>query len=224
MVALLFFFRHLAQADAVLQFRDRDQAVEQPRAVVALHRPFLAGAVNLEFAGNGLDQVLQRDQTQHFAVFVDDKGDLAAGAAEVLQQLHAGHAFRHEHGWLHHCQQVGLLAAQPARQQLARADHADDVVHAAAHDRKARVVGFFDAVQVFIERLFHVQVHDIAARHHQRCQLAVVQPEHVAHHGVLVLFDHAGFGTLDQQRVDFFLGHARAAVDLGAEQPQHQPR
>ena len=35
--------------------------------------------------------------------------------------------------------------------------------------------------------------HHIRARNHQRTQLAVVQAEHIAHHFVLVLFDHPGF-------------------------------
>ncbi|MNN49975.1 hypothetical protein D3C81_1645370 [compost metagenome] len=96
-------------------------------------------------------------------------------------------------------------------------------MHAAAHRREAGVVGFLDTAQVFFQRRIHVQVDDVAARHHQRSQLAVVEAEHVAHHGVLVLLDHARLGAFDQQRVDFFLGHAGAAVGLGAEQAQHQP-
>ncbi|MNK88333.1 hypothetical protein D3C87_1082930 [compost metagenome] len=224
MVALLVFLGHGAQAQAVLEFRHRDHAVQQPRAIVALHGPLATCLIGLELAGNGLDQVLQRDQTQHLAVFVDHEGDLAAGRTEILEQLHAGDALRHEHGRLEHRRQLGTLATQAAGQQLTRADHAQNVVHPPPDHGKARVVRFLDPAQVLFLGKANVQIDHIAARHHQRGQLAIIEPEHVAHHRVLVTLDDTGLRAFHKQRVDLFFGHGRAAIRLDAEQPQHQAR
>ena len=70
-VAAVVFLRHPLQFKPVFQFRHGDQAVEQPRAVLALHRPGVFRAGGLELAGNGLEQVLRRDQPLHLAVLVD---------------------------------------------------------------------------------------------------------------------------------------------------------
>ena len=43
-----------------------------------------------------------------------------------------------------------------------------------------------------VARLGGVQPGDVAARDHHRAHLPVIEPEHVAHHLVLVCLDHAG--------------------------------
>jgi hypothetical protein len=48
------------QSEAILQFRDRDVAVEQPAAVIALHAQDIEGSRGW-FTNDGLDQILQRD-------------------------------------------------------------------------------------------------------------------------------------------------------------------
>ncbi|MNV50185.1 hypothetical protein D3C71_1421820 [compost metagenome] len=146
--------------------------------------------------------------------------------AEIVQQFHARDGFGHIQRCLQRLvgQAAARLVAQRARQPLARVDHAQDVVHAAAHHRKACVVGFLDAFEVVFKRRIHVQTHHITTRHHQRADLTVVQPEHIAHHGVLVRFDHARSGALHQHGVDLFFGHRAAAGFLHTHQAQQRAR
>ena len=82
------------------------------------------------------------------------------------------------------------------------------------------MVAFFNAGQVVFKRQVHIQHHHVAARHHERADLPVVQPEHVAHHGVLVRFDHARRGALGQHGVDLFFGHGLVAVVFDAHHLQ----
>jgi hypothetical protein len=90
---------------------------------------------------------------------------------------------------------------------LAGIEHAQQVFKAAAGDGKARVVVLFDQCQVLFKAGRDVQAHHIGARHHQRGDLAVVQAEQVAHHGVFVLFDGTRRGAFGQHGMDFILGH-----------------
>ena len=71
------------QDRAVLQLRDRDQSVQQPGAVLTLHRPRFLADSRLEFSGHRLQHVLEGDQALDFAVLVDDEHHLRAGRPEV---------------------------------------------------------------------------------------------------------------------------------------------
>ena len=69
--------------------------IQQPAAIFPLQSPGGLWIAGLELAGDGLDQVLQRDDALHFAVLVDDKGHVHVRQPEVVQQLHARDGLRH---------------------------------------------------------------------------------------------------------------------------------
>ena len=211
MVAAALLFGHLIQIQTVFELGHGDVTVEQPAAVLALHGPRGLGVARLEFAGDGFDQVLQGDDALHLAVLVDHKRHVHVGQTEVVQELHAGDGLGHVKRALQHLiAQLLCRVFQGTGQPLAGVDHAHDVLDTPLHHREAGVVGLFDAVEVVGKRIVHVQKHDVGARHHERANLAVVQAEHVAHHGVLVRLDHTGRGAFDQHGVDLFFGDRRA--------------
>ena len=73
------------------------------------------------------------------------------------------------------------------------------------------MVGFLDALEVVFKGCIHVQADHVAPRHHQRTDLPVIQPKHIAHHRVLVRLDHTGRRAFHQHGVDFFFRHGAAA-------------
>jgi hypothetical protein len=152
------------------------------------------GVARLELAGDGLDQVLQRDDALHLAVLVDHEGHVHA----VRKLSSSSMPVMVSGTYSGACSRPGRAARRAARDSHWRA-LTRPRVHAAAHDREARVVDS-SMRPGSLPRLVDVQAHHVGARHHQRADLAVVQAEHVAHHGVLVRLDHAGAGALGQRR------------------------
>jgi TnpA family transposase len=197
--------------------------IEQPASVLTLHGPRGLRIAGLELAGDGFDQVLQRDNALHFAVLVDDEGHVHIRQAKVVQQLHAGDGFRNVQRRLQGLvRQPVPVFLEPAREPLPGIDHAQNIVHAAAHHRKARVVRCVDALKVLFKRGIHVQAHHVAPRHHQGANLPVIKPEHVPDHGVLVRLDDTSRRALDEHGVDLFLGHGAAAGLLDPQQTQQR--
>src|SRR3989344_1188455 len=113
-VAAAFLLGHGIQVQAVFQLGHGDVAVQQPAAVLALQRPRGLGVARLKLAGDGLDEVLQRDDALHLPVFVDDKRHVHVRQAEVVEQLHARDGFGH----IQRCLQ--RLVAQAAARLVAQ--------------------------------------------------------------------------------------------------------
>ena len=192
-VAAAVFFGQLLQLEPVLQLGHRDQAVDQPAAVVALHGPGVVGARRRELAGDRLEHVAHGDHALHLAVFVDHEHQLRARRRGSARAAPCPTAFR--------ARTPAAAATRPATasgraasgcSSVCAADHAEHVVQAAAAHRIARVLVVGDDAQHVVERRVDVEPDDLGARNHHRADLPVVEPEHVAHHLVLLRLDHAG--------------------------------
>ena len=96
-VAAAVLLGQLLEAEPVLQLGRRDQAVDQPAAVVAAAPPTSLRPGGAEFAGDRLQHVAHGDHALHLAVFVDHEHQLRARCAELLEQFHAGQRLGHEH-------------------------------------------------------------------------------------------------------------------------------
>ena len=70
---------HALDVEHVLEFGDRNHAVEQERTVLAPRHPGVARLFGLEFARNGLEHVPGRHDALDFAVLVDDKRNRRVG-------------------------------------------------------------------------------------------------------------------------------------------------
>ena len=182
--------------------------------------------MGLELAGNGFNQILQRDNALHFAVLVDHEGHLLVRGAKVVQQLHAGNCLRHiERGLKGLILELLLaLVAHRLRQPLAGIEHANHIVHIATHHGIARMVGLLHAPQIDFQAVVNVQADHVATRHHERANLAVIESKHIAHHGVLLRLDHACGATFHQNGLNLFFRHGCAAVFLDAQQLEQAAR
>ncbi len=117
------------------------------------------------------------------------------------------------------------FAARQRLQQAGHDEHALDVVERATAHRKPTVAAGGDELELRFQRLGHVEPLDLGARDHHGADLAVVEPEDVAHHLVLLRLDDPGFAPLFELCRDLFLGDAgprRLAAQ--PEQAQHGMR
>ena len=84
---------------------------------VALARPGLGVRRDLQFAGDGFEQVARRHQALHHAVLVDHEHQPAGARAELLEQFHAGQRLGHEHRGLRGLLDRALVRG-PEREQV----------------------------------------------------------------------------------------------------------
>ena len=84
--------------------------------------------------------------------------------------------------------------------------------------------GIGDDRHVLVERQTHIEPDHLRAGHHERGDLPVIETEHIAHHGVLVLFNDPGFRAFDQHGVDFLFRNAGTGHFTLAKQTQQQGR
>ena len=138
----------------------------------------------------------------------------------MLQQLHARERLGHEHGRLQALLQRDRPCFGHLVQQALRAHDAQHLVQPAAADRIARMAVLAHHRQRLLHRLGGIQPRDITTRDHHRADLPVIQPEHVAHHLVLMLLDHAGVHAFFQAGGDLFFGHRSLGVLADAQHAQ----
>jgi hypothetical protein len=127
-VAPAVFLGQFLELQPVLQLGHRDQAVDQPAPVGALHGPGIIAGGRAELAGDRLQHVAHSDHALHRTVFVDHEDQLGARGAEVLEQLHARQRLGHEHRRLQVIGQRGAAALGQRLEQAVRRDNADHVV------------------------------------------------------------------------------------------------
>ena len=122
-----------------------------------------------EFPGNGLHHVLKGHNAKYLAVFVDHERKLDPGRTEVLQQFHAGQAFRHKDRRLKEAfaRQIQRFATQGCPQEGPRRDDAHHIMQPTAHHREPGVLGGLQTAQIFFRRDQPIQNDDIPTRHHQ---------------------------------------------------------
>lgn len=116
--------------------------------------------------------------------------------------------------------QVGRFAAQCLCQHLACMRDAQYVVPVAPHYRKPGMPAGLKPLQVGFQAFVGVEIHHFATRHHQRCDLPVIQAEYVAHHLVLIVFDDACVRSFFQHQMQLFFCHGVTARILDTEQAQ----
>ncbi|MCY1216440.1 hypothetical protein D9M72_283130 [compost metagenome] len=223
MIAAPVFFGHFIEHKAVFQLGHGDMAVQQPTAVFALHGPGCFWIARMEFASECLDQVLQGHDALELPILVDHECHVHVRQSEALEEFHPSQGFGHVQRRLQRLAlQIALTAAQGLGQPLARIDDSNQPVQSAAHHRKVRVVRRLHTRQVFVKGDIEVERCHISSRHHQRADLAIVEPEHIAHHHMLMRFNHARRRAFGQHGVNLFLGHRAATGFLHAQQAQQR--
>ena len=138
----------------------------------------------------------------------------------MIEQLHAGQCLRHEYrGQKPFRQGQGLVLHDALQQRLCR-DQAEHIVESASAHRIARMLFIGNHAQHFVGAGIGVEPNDFGARDHHRSDLPIVEPEHIAHHLVLVRFDHTGVQAFDQAGGDLFFRHAAVRRLVHAQQAQ----
>lgn len=84
------------------------------------------------------------------------------------------------------------------------------------------MIRLVDALEVFFKRLVQIQAHRVTPRNHERANLPIIEPKHIADHGVLVRLDHPRCRAFDQHGVNLFFGHRTAAGLFDPEQTQQR--
>src|SRR5687768_14243290 len=101
--------------------------------------------------------------------------------------------------------QIWFLATQCLGEELPRSGYPQYFVPTALEDREARMLAGFNPLDVFFQRLLDIEVDNVTAWHHKRCNLTVIQAEYITDHLVLFMLDHPGAGALRKHQVDFLL-------------------
>ncbi|MNM99867.1 hypothetical protein D3C81_1124390 [compost metagenome] len=127
---------HAVDLQRAAHVLDRGDAVDQPGVLVAADDLLLVPGRD-HVAHDDAHHVVEADQADHQAVFVDDQGEGFAGLAELLEHFGQGQAVRH-HQRL--ADQGGVvegdrLVVQHPLEQVLDGDVADDVVDVAVADR-----------------------------------------------------------------------------------------
>ena len=97
-VAPQILFGHFLDSERVLEFRNRNDAVEEPRAVGAFDRHALVFGFGLKFSGNGFQHIARGHESHDFAELIDDKRQRHDRALEVFQKLHTAQRFGNVNG------------------------------------------------------------------------------------------------------------------------------
>ena len=193
-------------------------------AAVLLGVDVLAGGgqVSGEFADDLLEDVLQRHQPQHVAVFVHHDADAPPRVLEIDQLAVQRRAFRHEvglHRVLHQLRFVDVfLEQQPA--QFAQVQQAQHVVGVAAVDGQPGVLAGAQGGHDLIHVVVDVHAHHLVARDHDVFHGDAFQIQDIEQH-LLVLFRDQAAGLVDHGAQ--FLGAevvVVAVAGLGAGQLQ----
>ena len=214
---------HTAPLDDPFHVADVGPAVDQPRAVLALHRHRLG--LRLVFwkrAGDGGKNVGRGDDAFEAAVFVDQQCHVNARAAKQLQHLEHRGALMHEQRLVHARPRIERLAGHHPFQQVLGMDDALDRIDIAVADGEARVAAAGNATANLLEVGGKVEPDDVDARRHDRADRPVGQPQHAIDHVPLGGLEDAGVGPLLDHRLDFLLGDRRLAVTGKTEDPQHR--
>ena len=184
-------------------------------AVVALAVDVLVqqAGVGGELADDFLEQVLQRHQSLHVAVFVDHERDPPPLSLELQQLLVERGALRHvvrfaRPGERHQFVAVELVAHQQPR-DLLHVQDADQRLELAVVHRDARVPALADLFDDVVPVVLEVDAVDLAARHHDVVDRDLFQVEDAHQHAlVAVRDDGARLGDDGAQ----FLAAERGAV------------
>ena len=96
-----------------------------------------------DVADDLLQNVLERDETHHLAIFVDDEGEMGLALQEGLELILERRRLRHEPG-LSMISSILRLRGVAARrveraQEVLGVQHADEIIRALAPQRHARV-------------------------------------------------------------------------------------
>ena len=125
------------QLEQILELVERQQPIQQPRAVRALYAPGLLHAPQIGgFADDSQQQVGRRHQALQATVFVQDHRDLGLLFLEQLEQFQGGDCLRHKGHRAQRRLQVYRLTSQALAKQILGQDYAQDLVQAVPGHRK----------------------------------------------------------------------------------------
>lgn len=165
----------------------------------------------VEVADDLFEDVLQRDDADHLAIFVDHHADTALLLLEVHQLGRQRRAFRHEirlHAGLAEILLGQAALGQQAR-DLAHVHDPFDLVDVVAVDRQAGVAGGAQLLDDDLEFVVEVDAFDFVARDHQVVDRDLLQVQQAEQHVMPV--DLAGLGVVGRMQ-GLFVAAASAVV------------
>ena len=179
-----------------------------------------------EGAGNGRQHVRRRHDAFEMAIFIMHQRHRDIGIAQRIERFDGIH-----HVGQHRClprqrRQIKRLAFDQRLHHVARLQHADDVVHAAARHQDAAVRGGREA------RAHHgfiglgIDPFDFAARCHHAAYPPIGQAHDAGNHVAFLGVDHAGGGGFGHDGAQLFFRHrlvALAALAQHAEDEMARP-
>src|ERR1044071_4391604 len=147
-----------------------------------------------DLAENLFDDVFNRHQARHAAVFVYGDGNLHLGLLHIFEQRLNGFALRHEIGRAHTVgHRLPYLRPFAKRQQVAHVDDAFDVIQVLAINGQARVLRFDDQLARVGDGRAHVQRDHLQARAHDFADQRIAELDDRLDHLAFALFDDALF-------------------------------
>ena len=158
-------------------------------------------------ADDRLQHVGGRHHPFETAIFVEHQRQPAGVCFQAFERVERRHRIRHHHGLAQCRGDRQFLAVEDAVEDVLGLHHTNHVVDPpVAHD-EARMRRRFQRLHNVLRRVRPVDPGDIGARRHDGAHRLVRKAQHPFDHVALAALQHAGFGPLGQDRLEFLLRH-----------------